>query len=372
MSTTSGNNSGDRPEAVETLQTGQAGMELSTKTPPVPDITITTETHPNDEQAAKLWVRLERALESNEQLIAQAEDARAQYTALEAMIGQATTWAAGSGQDKDYVPMLEERVRARATGLFSSAAPAVTQRTQIKRMITRVTTTGAPWFTPEMSQGDRKHFAATITSVLLEYLDAICAADGDRSNARYPASRWDAWFGDGFNPTSDYGIDPRLLTATPAVTEATYGLSMDASRAPRGGQAWCRAEAVNSVSQFIKRNQKQHFQSWTIPAAVNLMQDVCKSVHALFSAVSATARVWSSMLPGNHPKHRRAVSLTTEAHMIANIIKGYLFAGRKMREDLLLTTSPCIVFAANVNAEWMVVAIMNQHTVAPIVLPPQQ
>ncbi|KAJ3147124.1 hypothetical protein HDU86_008120 [Geranomyces michiganensis] len=46
------------------------------------------------------------------------------------------------------------------------------------------------------------------------------------------ASRWDVWFEEGYNPTHDYCLDPRAPTTTPAVTEATYGLSMDASRAP--------------------------------------------------------------------------------------------------------------------------------------------
>ncbi|KAJ3144004.1 hypothetical protein HDU86_002815, partial [Geranomyces michiganensis] len=365
MSTTSESNAGDL---------GQAATELPTETPPVSDIEIITEEHPDEEQIAELRARLETALETNERLASQVEDSRAQYAALEAMIGPLT---ASSGRDEGYVPTLEERVQAGTAGPSSARAPFV-QRTATSTIVTRpaavqdmprtvtaVTSKGNPWDRGVLSPGDCKHYAATIVSTLIEYLDSIRKAGGDRSAASYPSARWNIWFETGRNPTNDYCLDPRVLTMTPNVTESTYGLSMDASRATRNGQPWCGAESVNKVPQFTKRLQKNHFVEWTLPAAVNFVQEVCKSVHSLFSLISATARVWSTMLPGNHPLHQRAIALTTEGHLIASTIKGFLFTGSRMRDEPLTSPTPCVIFAANVNSEWLVVAVANAHTVAP-------
>ncbi|KAJ3144871.1 hypothetical protein HDU86_001333 [Geranomyces michiganensis] len=258
MSTTSESNAGDRPEAAETTQMGQAGTELPTETPPVSDIEITAEVHPDDEQIAELQARLETALKTNERLASQVEDSRAQYAALEAMIGPLTASS-------------EEHVQA-GTARPSSAHTPYVQRTttstivtrpaavpDVPRTVTAVTSKGNPWDRGVLSPGNRKHYAATIVSTLIEYLDSIRKAGGDRSAASYPSARWNIWFETGRNPTSDYCLDPWVLITTPNVTESTYGLSMDASRATRNGQPWCGAESVNRVPQFMKRLQKNHF-----------------------------------------------------------------------------------------------------------------
>ncbi|KAJ3160382.1 hypothetical protein HDU86_000716 [Geranomyces michiganensis] len=240
MSTPSGNDSANRPEVTE------APPDMTT-TPEVPDITITTESGPDTEE---LLARLEMALESNDRLIAQVEASRAQYAALEELVGRAATQTAGPGPEGDVFPTLEEQVRARAAGPSGSRAPVVPRSTAmtilmrqttelvVPQPVTTVTARGHPWENGVLSPGDRKHYAATIVSILIQYLDAIRNAGGARSNAAYPAQRWDIWFETGVNPTHDYCVDLHILTTTPNITEATYGLSMDASRATRGGQAW--------------------------------------------------------------------------------------------------------------------------------------
>ncbi|KAJ3145027.1 hypothetical protein HDU86_001305 [Geranomyces michiganensis] len=363
MSTTSESKAGDRPEAAETTQMGQAGTELPTETPPVSDIEITAEIHPNDEQIAELRAQLETALESNERLASQVEDSRAQYAALEAMIGPLT---ATSGRDQDYVPTLEERVQAGTAGPSSARTPFVQRTTtltivtrpaavqDVPRTVTAVASKGNPWDKGVLSPGDRKHYAATIVSTLIEYLDSIRNAGGDRSAASYPSGRY-----------------KRLLLGSAGTDHnagchgIAYGLSMDASRATRSGQPWCGAESINRIPRFTKKQQKSHFVEWPLPAAVNFVQEVCKSVHSLFSLISATARVWLTMLPGNHPLHQRAIALTTEGHLIASTIKGFLFTGSRMRNEPYTSPTPCVIFAGNVNSEWLIVAVANVHTVAP-------
>ncbi|KAI8584869.1 hypothetical protein BDZ88DRAFT_442902 [Geranomyces variabilis] len=115
---------------------------------------------------------------------------------------------------------------------------------------------------------EKRYFAATIVSTVIDYLDAIHANNGNVAAMPFPHARWNNWFTARNNLANDYGKDPLQFSNNPTIQAATFGLTMDAARSTRGSVAHFGCEVAAGVPLLQLHGTKMHFQPWTYqPAA---------------------------------------------------------------------------------------------------------
>ncbi|KAJ3144207.1 hypothetical protein HDU86_002188 [Geranomyces michiganensis] len=214
------------------------------------------------------------------------------------------------------------------------------------------------------SIGDKRHFAATLVSTLIDYSDVIAAAGDDINAATFPATQWNNWFSDGANPTADYCKDPRIFTTRPLMQPASFGMSLDAARSVRNGKAFCGCEVANGVPQFTMVKTKEHFVDWTDPAAQATAQFVGKQVKTLCSAHCAAYKAWCSSIPAVSTAHKRMTRIQQDLGFAEKTIRGFLYTGASAGAAHAFGY-PAIAYACQIRNTWVIVGFMDAHSKAP-------
>ncbi|KAJ3146543.1 hypothetical protein HDU86_008475 [Geranomyces michiganensis] len=115
--------------------------------------------------------------------------------------------------------------------------------------------------------GNKRHFAATIVSTLIDFSDLIAANGDDIDQTTYPHGRWNNWFTATFNPSTDFCKDPRSFSFRAHMQAASFGLLADSARTVRDGVPFCGCEVAGGVPQCNTVGTKEHFLAWTDPVA---------------------------------------------------------------------------------------------------------
>ncbi|KAJ3130748.1 hypothetical protein HDU90_001624 [Geranomyces variabilis] len=215
------------------------------------------------------------------------------------------------------------------------------------------------------SLGEKRYFAATIVSTVIDYLDAIHANNGNVAATPFPHARWNNWFTAGNNPTTDYGKDPRQFSNNPTMQAATFGLTMDAARSTRGSVAHCGCEVAAGVPLLQLHGTKMHFQPWTYQPAAECSTFVGKEVGDLIKHTRASMKQWAIRIPGSHPSHARCTRLMQELESVAKTMRAFRFTGAPLPGTGQASPQPCLYFVCLVHSHWVIVGVMDANSCSP-------
>ncbi|KAJ3144574.1 hypothetical protein HDU86_001673 [Geranomyces michiganensis] len=213
--------------------------------------------------------------------------------------------------------------------------------------------------------GNKRHFAATIVSTLIDFSDLIADNGDDIDQTTYPHGRWNNWFTNTMNPAADFGKDPRSFTSRAHMQAASFSLLADSARFVRDGVPFCGCEVAGGIPQFNTVGTKEHFLPWTDPAAQATSTFVGKQVKLICSAHCAAYTLWCNSIPAVSPAHQRLTRLQQDLQGAEKTIRGFLFTGPPHATSPQACVQPALLFACPVRNTWAIVGVMDGSSRAP-------
>ncbi|KAJ3144724.1 hypothetical protein HDU86_001509 [Geranomyces michiganensis] len=213
--------------------------------------------------------------------------------------------------------------------------------------------------------GNKRHFAATIVSMLIDFSDLIAANGDDINQTRYPHGRWNNSFTAEMNPTADFCKDPRSFSLWVHMQAASFGLLANSACSVRDGVPFCGCEIAGGIPQFNTVGTKEHFLPWTDPAAQATSTFVGKQVKLICSAHCATYKLWCNSIPSVSPAHQCLTRLRQDLQGAEKTIRGFLFTGVAHATSPQACVQPALLLVCQVRNTWAVVGIMDGNLRAP-------